>query len=125
MALWYHLSTLALSSIPLALNWEQRSIPLPFDLGMALGVAGTSFVGQLLLSRGFQLLDASKAAAINFTQVGRGRGVGGGRWQAAARTVAVDLVAALMTAIHRQLSLWAPAVSAGVVQLHFWHDIVW
>jgi hypothetical protein len=78
VALWYHLSTLALSSIPLALNWEQRSIPLPFDLGMALGVAGTSFVGQLLLSRGFQLLDASKAAAINFTQVGRGRGVGGG-----------------------------------------------
>jgi drug/metabolite transporter (DMT)-like permease len=71
VALWFHSATLVLSSIPLAVGWPQHAtLPSLPDLGATLGVALTSFWGQLLLTRGFQLLDASKAAAINFTQVG-------------------------------------------------------
>jgi drug/metabolite transporter (DMT)-like permease len=72
---------------PLALGWPQKAAWMSLeDALLLLGVAATSFLGQLVLTRGFQLLEASKASSINFTQVSevpsRGKpGRGGGRWE--------------------------------------------
>lgn len=70
IATYFHMATLALSSAPLALGWPQRAVPLGwFDTGLMLGVAATSFLGQLFLTRGFQLESAAKSSALNFSQV--------------------------------------------------------
>ena len=69
-SLWFH-SMAALSCVlPLALSYPTPARwPNVQQVVLLLTVAVTSFGGQLLLARGFQLLAASSAAAINLTQV--------------------------------------------------------
>lgn len=75
VALWFHTATLATSSLPLAVGWPQRGVlPAGGDAALLLGVAACSFLGQLLITRGMQVLSAAKASAINFMQV---RALGG------------------------------------------------
>lgn len=70
VALYFHTSTMILSFIPLAIGFPQPAAWVsPKDTLLLLGVAATSFFGQLSLTRGFQLLNASKAAGLNFSQV--------------------------------------------------------
>lgn len=70
----FHTATIVVSSLPLALGWPQKAVlPSAADAALLGGVAGTSFLGQLLLTRSFQLMPAAKAASINFSQVGGGR----------------------------------------------------
>lgn len=59
-----------LSAVPLLLRWPSPAAWLSWLDGLLLvGVAATSFAGQLFLTRGFQLLPAGKAAGFNFSQV--------------------------------------------------------
>lgn len=59
-----------MSSIPLALGIPAKfSLLAGKDFGLMLGVACTSFVAQLLSTRGLQMVVAAKAAAMGFTQV--------------------------------------------------------
>jgi hypothetical protein len=77
VALYFHTATIVLSAAPLAAAWPQRAaLPSGPDAALLLAIAATSFAGQLLLTRGFQLMPASRAASINFSQV-RGKGRAG------------------------------------------------
>lgn len=82
VALYFHSATIVLSTFPLAASWPQRAVlPSLSDAALLVVIAATSFAGQLLLTRGFQLESASRAASINFSQVGGegwGWGFGGG-----------------------------------------------
>uniref|UniRef100_A0A383VLI0 EamA domain-containing protein n=1 Tax=Tetradesmus obliquus TaxID=3088 RepID=A0A383VLI0_TETOB len=70
VALYFHTSTMLLSAVPLLLRWPSPAAWLSWLDGLLLvGVAATSFAGQLFLTRGFQLLPAGKAAGFNFSQV--------------------------------------------------------
>lgn len=70
IALAFHSCTLALSAPPLALSWPQRPVaPSPHEALLLVLIAFTSFLAQLLLTRSFQLLPASRASAIGFTSV--------------------------------------------------------
>jgi drug/metabolite transporter (DMT)-like permease len=80
VALWFHTATLVVSSLPLAVGWPQKAVVMSGrEWGLLLGVAGTSFMGQLLMTRGFQLMPASRASSVNMTQVSTllGDGMGG------------------------------------------------
>lgn len=71
VALYFHSSTLLLSFVPLLIGWPSHPTWLSWvDTTLLVGVAATSFAGQLLLTRGFQLESAGKAAGLNFFQVG-------------------------------------------------------
>lgn len=64
---------MVMSALPLAVGYPQAAVWLgSWDCLLLMGVAATSFFGQLSLTRGFQLLDAGKAAGLNFSQVGLG-----------------------------------------------------
>jgi drug/metabolite transporter (DMT)-like permease len=70
VALYFHTSTLLLSALPLLIGWPSHALWLSWsDALLLVGVAATSFAGQLFLTRGFQLLPAGKAAGFNFSQV--------------------------------------------------------
>jgi hypothetical protein len=74
VALYFHTSTMLLSALPLLIGWPSHAVWLSWsDALLLVGVAATSFAGQLFLTRGFQLLPAGKAAGFNFSQVGSGR----------------------------------------------------
>jgi drug/metabolite transporter (DMT)-like permease len=69
VALYFHACTVVLSIGPLAAGWPQRAtLPSASDAALLGAIAVTSFAGQLLLTRGFQLESASRAASINFSQ---------------------------------------------------------
>jgi drug/metabolite transporter (DMT)-like permease len=71
VALYFHTSTMLLSALPLLIGWPSHALWLSWsDVLLLVGVAATSFAGQLFLTRGFQLLPAGKAAGFNFSQVG-------------------------------------------------------
>jgi hypothetical protein len=73
VALWFHTSTVVMAAIPLAVGWPQQAVvPLPGDLVLLLGVALSSFCGQLLMTRGLQLIPAAQASAASFAQVREG-----------------------------------------------------
>eukprot|EP00879_Flechtneria_rotunda_P011501 GHRR01012014.1.p1 GENE.GHRR01012014.1~~GHRR01012014.1.p1 ORF type:complete len:334 (+),score=146.54 GHRR01012014.1:288-1289(+) len=62
--------TMLLSIVPLLTGWPSSAVLLTsVDALLLLGVAVTSFFGQLLLTRGFQPQSAGKTAALNFSQV--------------------------------------------------------
>lgn len=70
IALWFHCATMLLSVIPLSAGFPNKAVLLSgVDGSLMLGVAGTSFVAQLLSTRGLQRCQAAKAAAMGFTQV--------------------------------------------------------
>ncbi|KAK9824648.1 hypothetical protein WJX72_012035 [[Myrmecia] bisecta] len=69
VALWFHTFALVSSTIPLAFGFPQHAVwPSPFDAGCMVGVALTSFFGQILINRGFQSETAAKVSAVNYTQ---------------------------------------------------------
>ena len=70
VALYFHLTTMLISAGPLAFGWPQPPQPLSwFDATVLLGVAAGSFLGQLFLTRGMQLENASLISSLNFSQV--------------------------------------------------------
>lgn len=70
VALWFHTATMLLSVFPLLAGIPNRPVLLSHvDGGYMSGVAGTSFIAQLLSTRGLQRCQAAKAAAMGFTQV--------------------------------------------------------
>ena len=70
MSMWFHTVAGAASVVPLALGMPEPFVPPNLrQAALLVGVVGTSFFGQLLISRGFQLLSPSLAAALNLTQV--------------------------------------------------------
>ncbi|KAG2429743.1 hypothetical protein HXX76_010527 [Chlamydomonas incerta] len=70
MSVYFHLSAAASCAVPLLLGLPQRAVaPSGPQWALLAGVAATSFWGQILIGRGFQLLSAARASAINFTQV--------------------------------------------------------
>lgn len=70
LALWFHATAATTSSVPLAVGWPQPAVlPSGHDVALLLGVAASSFCGQILLNRGFQVQPAAIASAINCTQV--------------------------------------------------------
>lgn len=70
MSVYFHTCAFLTSALPLAIGMPQHAVmPSSLDVALLLGVAGTSFWGQMLIGRGFQLLQAAQASAINFTQV--------------------------------------------------------
>jgi drug/metabolite transporter (DMT)-like permease len=59
-----------LSVGPLLAGFPNKAVLLSGpDFGYMMGVAGTSFVAQLLVTRGLQRCQAAKATAMSFTQV--------------------------------------------------------
>lgn len=59
-----------LTAMPLSLGIPAKfTLLAPKDFGFMMGVACTSFVAQLLSTRGLQMVVAAKAAATGFTQV--------------------------------------------------------
>ena len=73
IAVWFHTATMVLSVFPLLAGFPNKPVLLSHvDGGFMMGVAGTSFVAQLLSTRGLlQRCQAAKAAAMGFTQVGQ------------------------------------------------------
>ena len=72
--MWFHTSGVVTSVVPLLLGFPRAAaLPGPGDAAALLGIVCCSFWAQLLLSQGLQLLPASKAAAINYSQVGGSR----------------------------------------------------
>eukprot|EP00775_Hariotina_reticulata_P003069 gene3070-3349_t len=70
VALYFHMCTLAISLLPLAVGYPQAAVlPGWRDCLLLLAVAVSSFTAQLCLTRGFQLESASKASGLNFSQV--------------------------------------------------------
>ena len=70
MTFYFHAIAGVAASVPLCFSFPQAPvIPDLQQVGLLCGVVLTSFFGQLLISRGFQLLSASLAAALNLTQV--------------------------------------------------------
>uniref|UniRef100_A0A061RDF1 Membrane protein n=1 Tax=Tetraselmis sp. GSL018 TaxID=582737 RepID=A0A061RDF1_9CHLO len=71
MALWFHMTALAVSIPALAAGWP-RPIALRlsgFEWFCLFGVAVTSFLAQLLFNRGIQLMTGATAACIASLQV--------------------------------------------------------
>jgi hypothetical protein len=69
-AIWFHTATTLLSVFPLLAGVPNKPVLLSGgDGNLMLGVAATSFVAQLLSTRGLQRCQAAKAAAMGFTQV--------------------------------------------------------
>jgi drug/metabolite transporter (DMT)-like permease len=70
MSMWFHTVSCLTSIIPMALGWPQPAVwPMLREWWLLSHVMWSSFLGQLMLSRGFQLLSPSSAAAVNLTQV--------------------------------------------------------
>jgi hypothetical protein len=70
--MWFHTCTIIMCTLPLALGWPQAPVlPLAGDMLLLLGVALTSFAGQLLMTRGLQLIPAAQASTTSFAQVSR------------------------------------------------------
>lgn len=70
VALYFHLSTAIMSAGPLAFGWPQALKPLLWvDALLLVGVAAGSFLGQLFMTRGLQLENASLISSLNFSQV--------------------------------------------------------
>lgn len=69
-ALWFHTISASGSVIPMVFGLPfPASFPTPHEALLLSILVAMSFLGQLLLSRGFQLLNPSVAAAINLCQV--------------------------------------------------------
>lgn len=70
MSMWFHSVSSAVAIVPLCFSVPAPAVlPTLNEACLLVNVVWTSFIGQLLLSRGFQLLSPSSAAAINLTQV--------------------------------------------------------
>ncbi len=70
VAMWMHSCTLVICVLPLALGWPEPTVlPRGSDALALLGMALTSFAGQLLMTRGLQLIPAGLAQATSFAQV--------------------------------------------------------
>eukprot|EP00198_Chlamydomonas_reinhardtii_P012721 XP_001702058.1 predicted protein [Chlamydomonas reinhardtii] len=71
MSVYFHVCAAASSALPLTLGLPAAAVaPGGLQWALLAGVAATSFWGQILIGRGFQLLSAARASAINFTQPG-------------------------------------------------------
>ena len=70
MSVWFHSTALVSSLVPLSIGYPSSAVwPGAVDAINLGSIAITSFFGQMVLSRGFQLQSAAKASAINLTQV--------------------------------------------------------
>ena len=70
MSMWFHCVSASACLVPLCFSFPDPAVMPSMQQAFVLGgVVITSFVGQLTISRGFQLLSPSTAAAINLTQV--------------------------------------------------------
>jgi len=72
VALYFHAATCVISAFPLLVLRAPEPPVWPAslaDAALLAGVAAASFFGQLTLTRGFQLLPAGRASAINLSQV--------------------------------------------------------
>jgi drug/metabolite transporter (DMT)-like permease len=70
MSMWFHSVSAAVAIVPLCFSIPAPAVlPTLKETCLLVNVVWTSFIGQLLISRGFQLLAPSSAAAINLTQV--------------------------------------------------------
>ncbi|KXZ53815.1 hypothetical protein GPECTOR_6g733 [Gonium pectorale] len=70
LSVYFHVCAAASSAVPLAAGLPDRAVwPTGRQWGLLVGVAATSFWGQILVGRGFQLLHAARASAINLSQV--------------------------------------------------------
>ncbi|KAK9805348.1 hypothetical protein WJX73_004755 [Symbiochloris irregularis] len=70
IAMWYHSCSIALGTVPMMVGWpDQPVLPTPFDALVMLFIGVTSFGGQVLYGRSFQLEPPSKLAAVNYLQV--------------------------------------------------------
>ena len=72
VALYFHAATVLISAVPLLVFRFPAPPVVPGslrDAALMVGVAAASFFGQLTLTRGFQLLPAGRASAINLLQV--------------------------------------------------------
>jgi drug/metabolite transporter (DMT)-like permease len=72
VALYFHAATVLISVLPLLVFRFPEPPVWPGsveDFSLLLGIAAGSFLGQLCLTRSFQLLPAGRASAINLLQV--------------------------------------------------------
>ncbi|GFR50475.1 hypothetical protein Agub_g12529, partial [Astrephomene gubernaculifera] len=70
MSVYFHVCAALTSIGPLAAGLPTRAIaPSGAQWLLLWAVSAGSFVGQLMIGRGFQLLHAARASGINFTQV--------------------------------------------------------
>lgn len=68
--MWFHGISFTVAMIPLLFGLPTPAVvPTAHEALLLSQVVWTSFLGQLMLSRGFQLLNPSVAAAINLSQV--------------------------------------------------------
>lgn len=75
--MWFHTLGVVTSVAPLALGYPRpAALPGAGDAARLAAVVACSFWAQLLLSRGFTLLPASKASAINYSQASEPLGCG-------------------------------------------------
>jgi drug/metabolite transporter (DMT)-like permease len=70
IAVWFHTTALAHTSILLLFGWPRPAVwPTLLDWGCLSAIAVASFTANILLNRGFQIESASLASAINTSQV--------------------------------------------------------
>lgn len=70
VSLWFHATSLMTSAIPLAASFPAAPVlPNLREAMLLIVLACSSFVGQLFITRGFQLEAAARVAAVNYSQV--------------------------------------------------------
>lgn len=70
VAAWFHTVSTISSAVPLMLGVPQRAVlPSLITVIRLASLVLCSFTAQLLMSRGVQIVPASKAAAMNYSQV--------------------------------------------------------
>jgi drug/metabolite transporter (DMT)-like permease len=70
IAVWFHSTAFIHSVVLLLLGWPQQPVwPSTRDCACFVGIAVSSFIANILLSRGFQLENAALASAVNYLQV--------------------------------------------------------
>jgi drug/metabolite transporter (DMT)-like permease len=70
MSMWFHTVSFVAAVLPLCAGYPDHAVmPTIWECVLLTQIVWTSFFGQLMLSRGFQLLSPSVAAAMNLSQV--------------------------------------------------------
>ncbi|KAL6770367.1 hypothetical protein ACKKBG_A34670 [Auxenochlorella protothecoides x Auxenochlorella symbiontica] len=70
VSMWFHATSLASAVAPLAVAFPAGPVlPSLLEAAAMAGVAATSFLGQILMGRGIQLMHVGKAASLSLLQV--------------------------------------------------------
>ena len=70
LSMWFHTTAMFSSVPPMAASWPEPAVwPSAVNWVILIAISFTSFAGQMMLTRGFQLQSGARASGLNMTQV--------------------------------------------------------